>query len=246
MPNFVEISRFERYLRTHSAFSSQNKPDYSYKSSILSKGLDREFNSYKLQEHYNFMSINNFDEDYGLYIPQCCDSSSLNYWFDDLAHRFGFCAILEARRILNANYHRLSRLKSRIYSILSCNSLNCYFVTLTFTNNVLSKTSSYTRRLYVTRFLKSVSFNYVANIDFGSKNGREHFHAVLSSEFLEPKLWKYGRLDYEIISKSQLSIDKLSLYVSKLTNHAIKKTTKRTSLIYPKFTRTTDWERVRQ
>lgn len=234
MQDFVEISRFERYLRTHSAFSSQNKPDYSYKSYILSQGLDREFNSYKLQSHYNSMSTNNFDVYYGLYIPPSCDKSSLNYWFDDLAHRFGFCAILEARRILNANYHRLSRLKNRISSIISCNSLTSYFVTFTFTNNALSKTSQKTRRLYVTRFLKSNSFDYVANIDFGSKNGREHYHAVLSSVFLDPKLWKYGRLDYEIISKSELSVDKLSLYVSKLTNHAIKKTTHRTSLIYPK------------
>lgn len=237
MPDFVEISRYESYLRSHSAFSSNFKPDYSYKSYILSKGLDKEFNSFKLQQHYNLMTSNYFDVDYGLYIPQCCDSSTLNYWFDDLAHRFGFCAILESRRILNANYHRVSRLRSRIESII-CGNLNnerSYFVTLTFTNKTLNTTSKLTRRRYVTRFLKSISKNnYVANIDYGLKNGREHYHCVLRCSFLDPKLWKYGRLDYEIINLSSKSVEKLSLYVSKLTNHAIKETTKRSSLIYPK------------
>ena len=233
MVDFVEISRYEKYLKSHSAFFNKNTIDYDYKSFIMKKGLDKEFNSFKRQSHYNFMYLNNLHNDFGIYIPSHCDTSSLNYWFDDLAHRFGFCAILEARRILNANYHRITRLKSRINSII-CSSLNSYFVTLTFTNKVLKKTSLKTRRLYVTQFLKKFSFNYVANIDFGFKNGREHYHAVLSTEFLDPKVWPYGHLDYELIRVNEKSIDKLSLYVSKLTNHAIKTTTKRTALIYPK------------
>lgn len=234
MQDFLEISRYEKYLKSHSAFCGISKPDYIYKSNILKKGIDKELKQFNLQSHYHIMSINNFGEDFGLYIPNCLDSSALSFWFDDLAHRFGFCAILEARRILNANYHRVSRLRSRVENIL-LNNEKSFFLTLTFTNKTLKSTNSLTRRRYVTRFLRSISDSqYVANIDFGAKNGREHYHAVVGCDFINSSLWEYGHLDFEPIIVNEKSIDKVSLYVSKLTNHAIKQTTKRSSLLYPK------------
>lgn len=239
MIDFLEISRFERWLKSHTSENYQ-KIDYSYKSKCLKNGLDKSLNTIKLHEHYNIMSKNNFGDLYGLYIPQHFSDDSLTYWFDDLAHKFGFCSILEARRINDARYHRTSRLRSRISSIISCSSSDScsYFLTLTFTNKVLDSTSKKTRREYVTRYLKSISLlsQYVANIDFGSKNGREHYHAVVSSDFIDNTSWKYGAMKYEIInSSSDKDSELLSKYISKLTNHAIKETTKRSSLIYPKF-----------
>ena len=68
----------------------------------------------------------------------------------------------------------------------------CSFLTLTFTDEVLNNTTEETRRRYVARFLKSISENYVGNIDYGSKNEREHYHAIVEGQDLDLTGWTYG------------------------------------------------------
>ncbi|MBO5947726.1 hypothetical protein J6Q66_02690 [bacterium] len=160
------------------------------------------------------------------------------------------CLFKECCKILNANQHRKRRLKNRIENI-SSTGLG-YFVTFTFTDSFFDNTDSFTRRRYVSRFLKSISSNYVANIDFGKKNEREHYHAVVqiekltNCEFFYHK--KYGYISYSADEFSEVSrwgyysirkikvtdkdFVKLAKYVSKLSNHAVKETTKRNALIY--------------
>lgn len=138
----------------------------------------------------------------------------------------------EAERVYDANKHQVSRVKKRIVQMLTT-SKHCVFLTLTFRDDVLASTTSETRRQYVRKFLKQYSNHYVANIDYGGKNGREHYHAVVD-ERIDPNSWVYGNLDvkkvrYNPESKSPV---KLAKYVAKLTNHAIKETTKRCHLIY--------------
>lgn len=107
------------------------------------------------------------------------------------------------------------------------------FLTLTFNNKTLNNTSSDTRRKYVRRFLKENCVCYVANKDFGGRNGREHYHAVvLVKGQLNYTNWSYGALNGQKIRLNGTSNTKLAKYVSKLTNHAIKKTCKRNVLIY--------------
>lgn len=138
----------------------------------------------------------------------------------------------EAERIVDAQNHRTWRLKDRVSDIVQ-NYSKPTFVTLTFSDEVFERTSKETRRRYVRRFLVSQSGKkspYVANIDFGKEKGREHYHAVCSFE-VDPWAWKYGILDVERIRKSSKPIV-LAKYVSKLTNHAIKETARRSALIY--------------
>lgn len=134
----------------------------------------------------------------------------------------------EAKKINHASYERANRLRQRISKIIQKDSL---FLTFTFTDKVLSSTSSDTRKQYVRRFLSSFSVPYVANVDFGSKNGREHYHAILQMPKINLTEWKYGALNGKIVRSSTDDV-KLAKYISKLTNHAIKETTKRQAIIY--------------
>lgn len=137
----------------------------------------------------------------------------------------------EGYRLINNNYKRTSRLRDRISRICQKPSL---FLTLTFTDDVLNKTSSATRRRYVARFLKSVAADYVGNIDYGEKNGREHYHAVVLCDNIDHNAWPYGAINFKKITYTENSSTTIAKYVNKLTNHAIKETTKRCSLLYPK------------
>lgn len=97
------------------------------------------------------------------------------------------------------------------------------FLTFKFSDDTLFNTSQDTRRQYVRRYLKSYADSYVANIDYGLKNGREHFHAVVDCEFVDLKFWdKYGNLDYEKIPHLRQDSLKLAKYINKLTNHSVK------------------------
>lgn len=110
----------------------------------------------------------------------------------------------------------------------------CIFVTLTFNDKSLQNTTEVTRRRYVSRYLKEQSDYYIANIDYGEKNGREHYHAVVFGHLDLEKWHKYGGIDVERIKSGLNDNLKVSKYISKLTNHAIKNTCKNKRLIYSK------------
>lgn len=137
----------------------------------------------------------------------------------------------DCKKINDATYHRDIRCKTKIECILSY-SESPVFLTLTFTDETLSKTSQKTRRKYVVEYLKSQSAIYVANIDYGGKNGREHYHAIVIGKVDRTKWSKYGSINFKIIHNSEDDIKRVSKYVSKLTNHAIKNTTKGNRVIY--------------
>lgn len=139
----------------------------------------------------------------------------------------------ECERINHAYYERVRRLKQRIEHMLN-NGKNV-FLTLTFRDKTLNKTSAKTRRDYVRKYLKQFNCEYVANIDFGEEHEREHYHAVLNKEFINPLTWNFGNLDVKQVrtaTENELDCIRLAKYVAKLTNHAIKETTKRSNIIY--------------
>lgn len=135
----------------------------------------------------------------------------------------------EARKINYAYYSRVKRLKNKIAKMLE--SGNCIFLTFTFTDKVLESTNADTRRQKVRRYLSSYNCDYVANIDFGAKNGREHYHALIQTDKVDYKAFDYGALNGEKV-RSTNDFVKLAKYISKLTNHAIKDTCKGSRMIY--------------
>lgn len=138
----------------------------------------------------------------------------------------------EAERINLAYYARVKRLKDRISSMLR--EGRCYFLTLTFSDATLERVSAKTRRRYVTYFLKSLSDTYVANIDFGSENHREHYHAVVMADGVDMSAWDcFGFSKAQKIA-SEDDYTPIAKYISKLTNHAVKATTSGCRAIYSK------------
>lgn len=201
-------------------------PDYQAKARVISSGLLKAYKQVKRAEYAEYVKVA-----WGEKIN--CDMDILTAE----EQRFFYSQFApddwrEAKRVYDCNRQQTARLKKRIENMVA-RSPDCTFLTLTFTDYWLSRTSAETRRQYVSRFLKANASEYVANIDFGGKNGREHYHAVTDTR-INPKKWIYGNLDvkkvrYNPESKSSV---KLAKYVAKLTNHAIKETTKRCALIY--------------
>lgn len=141
----------------------------------------------------------------------------------------------EAEKVNHASYERVKRLKDRVKYIIE--NYPTTFITLTFTQDCLERTTPGSRKQLVVRWLKSHGVPYVANIDFGKENEREHYHAVIGSQSLDYKSWhRNGALKgKKVVKKTNLEKDgdiKLAKYISKLANHAIKETCKRNALIY--------------
>lgn len=158
-----------------------------------------------------------------------CNSNDLWSWcVENNLHK----EYKECIKINNASYKRAQRLKERIASML--NKGDCIFITMTFNDSALNSSDAKQRRVAVSRFLKSCNGQYVANVDYGAKNHREHYHAVIQSSSIDLSAWrKYGNINVERVRLCDSDTNtKLAKYVAKLSNHAIKETTKRSALIY--------------
>lgn len=206
------------------------KPDYKLKSKILAE--------YKKLDLYNKCKKVVYKSFYVGNVTQQELDNSLNTL--TMLENTNPVEFKEYRRISDAKHARVRRIKKRIFDMIYKN--DCLFLTLTFTNDALERTSSPFRRIAVRRFLNYFNVPYVANIDFGKKNGREHYHAVIQIGEIDYHLWTYGAIkglrvrndlkyDEDGVITSE-SVEKISRYVAKLTNHAIKETTRRSVIMY--------------
>lgn len=118
-----------------------------------------------------------------------------------------------------------------------------YFLTLTFKNEVLARTTEETRRQYVRKALKGISDTYVANIDYGKNTEREHYHAIVEPLPGHLATWKngkrfyqdmpdlrswikdYGFVTIEKIGSTEDDMKKVAKYTAKLSAHALKEST---------------------
>lgn len=190
--------------------------DYEYKAKVLESGLPKLYN--KISYALFVGGSKEYDLQSAIQIDNFMSELNGSDWY-------------ECQKINNANFHRVRRLKWRIQSMLE--SGMCNFVTLTFKDDVLANTSRDTRKQYVRKYLKQLNVPYVANIDFGGKKGREHYHALIQSDCLNYDLWhKYGAIKGERVIVIDNSNVRLAKYISKLTNHAIKETTGCQRIIY--------------
>jgi hypothetical protein len=197
------------------------------KQIILENNLHREVGQLSLKGYRLYQKEVN-----GLYYP-----SLINYSYQELENEFtnfvnlyGYTTLKVANNLNRASYYRTARLKERIREAVESGS--AWFITITFSPETLAKTNEKTRRVYVSRWLKSLTPFYVANIDYGKKKGREHYHAVITSDQRPPKTWSYGFIDILKVATTETDTKRISKYISKLTNHAIKNTTKSKRIIY--------------
>lgn len=208
--------------------------DYAFKSYVLNKHSDL-IQKQKTSSLYDY-AIQQLNEN-GVVMHILTHSKSDLFTQSDLFYECINNGLekeyRECIKINKASYERTKRLKNRISDMLL--NGNCIFLTLTFNDETLQDTTPKERRVAVSRYLKSFNCKYVANIDFGSQNHREHYHAVINCDNISFDGWrKYGNINAERIRNRDIKSDKTKLakYICKLSNHAIKETTKRSSLIY--------------
>lgn len=217
-------------LLSYKLLSKEQKQEL--KQIILENKLHRKVGELSLKGYRLYQREQN-----GLYYPSLNDYSfqDLENELTNFVNLYGHTTLKVANNLNRASYYRTARLKERIREAVLSGS--AWFITITFSPETLAKTNEKTRRVYVSRWLKSLTPFYVANIDYGLKNEREHYHAVITSDQRPPKSWSYGFVDILKVKTTETDTKRVSKYISKLTNHAIKNTTKSKRIIYSRETK---------
>lgn len=130
------------------------------------------------------------------------------------------------------NWNEICKWCFAITQIKSHSKYKLIFGTLTFNDKTLSNTSERTRTRYITKFLSENTFHYIANIDYGSKNNREHYHFIaMVEDKLSCKNWQYGSSKFQFIAFSREDLKATKNYLLKLNNHSYKESTKQKRII---------------
>lgn len=124
-------------------------------------------------------------------------------------------------RTVKNRWAKSSRIKKRLLFMLQNPSNDpLYFATFTFDEYYI--TLPYlTLRTYISKFLMANFSEYICNVDYGSLNGRLHFHAVVRCRGQPPQS-PYGFCDYRRLFNTDENIGQCSNYLNKLTNHSTK------------------------
>lgn len=160
-----------------------------------------------LYSHYSLAKIYQFELDF-MHKP----SDYLTNLFDSIYNKYH----VSYKDIINlriSDFKKFKRIKTRIEKM---DNNNLWFCTWTISDKYLKRDHK--------RKLKSMysKFNYIINLDFGKKNGRKHYHGIIESINM-PIAWSYGFCKFIKVDNSDS--DKLSKYLNKITNHALKDTT---------------------
>ena len=132
----------------------------------------------------------------------------------------------QANKLIKARREKARRVRKRIDDIMKNDAL---FLTFTFTDEILASTTFEKRKRYIKDWLGKLNCPYVANLDYGKKNGREHYHAVVGISSVDFDTYTFGNLYGEKIRVGSNSIA-LSRYIVKLTAHCLKDTAR--TIIY--------------
>lgn len=153
----------------------------------------------------------------------------------------------ECQQLYENRKRRQSTLSERLYywSVLR-KDVETYFFTFTFSDKTLENTSPDYRKKALERLLKPICLDYSLNIDHGNKTEREHYHGFMVLERGKyPRkpikatnhkgkaeiIWrtdalngyKMGSYTLKEIKPKNKDIKKVSSYIDKVTNHALKK-----------------------
>lgn len=112
-----------------------------------------------------------------------------------------------------------------------------FFATFDFNDDALIKKAD-TRKQKVRRTLSNVADDYIMNIDYGEKKGREHYHAIVElpkndsnfylNEYGHIKhkiiddLYDFGNYDLEEVRLDDIDKKRLARYMNKLVFHSVK------------------------
>jgi len=131
-------------------------------------------------------------------------------------------------RHLRSRYEQIKTIRNRVDEIISND--HAYFITISIAPDHYGKSKEiYHRKL---KEAMSVASRWIANEDWGDRNGRYHFHALAcfkdqydysTHDHTMKILWAYGSIDFQpIYCKNSEAI---ANYIAKLSNHCIKEKT---------------------
>lgn len=165
-----------------------------------------------------------------------------NSLMDDFWCCFGDDVTRVCRNVDKSRRDKAKRCRERVENSVTCG--NAFFITLTFKDDILLNTTEKTRRTYVSRAFKAIGYRYVANIDYGDKTHREHYHGIIEPLPSCLASWKNGKREYkdvpdfrewcnrygfvtiERIGDTEKDAKKVAKYTAKLSAHALKKSTR--------------------
>lgn len=116
------------------------------------------------------------------------------------------------------------RISDRVQHMIESEK-NVYFLTFTFNDENLPLND--TQKILSGNTLHDFMIDnnvlmYVANVDYGKKNGRFHWHAVaLSENPFSHEFWTMGTVNFKKVPKTSIPL-KLTRYIIKLKRHATK------------------------
>lgn len=179
------------------------------------------------------------------------DYARLNWIYDSSSFE-------ECRKYYLSRQAKQRRLFKRISKYF--NRGFAFFVTLTFDDYYLQSLSFASKREAVTSFFRGLNAFYIANVDYGEKNNRIHYHAFIVLENIPDNVnikkiknrlfynipgWRFGFSSFAIINGYDSDIKRISKYINKLTNHAVKDTADK--IIYcrkvPSWAKVLDYEK---
>lgn len=194
--------------------------DYNLKSELMNNGL---YDFYKLwcQSSNLYYLLITYGYEYPSYL--------IPYLDYPIENTLTYEELRECQRIYDAHRQRSLRIKKKISLMIQ---KPCIFLTLTFTDDTLSSTSETTRRRYIVSYLSQFNVPCIANKDFGKENCREHYHAIIQTPHIDYSLYTLGAINGIRVVVGTETDTRISKYISKLTNHSIKETTKNSRLIY--------------
>lgn len=204
---------------------SKAKYSNDFKSEVVAQGKIKEVLRKKKQLYFDSL-VEVLNEEEGVFYKTLKDNKWNDYLLENLNDKQFDCAL----RMIESKRRKAQKVRKKITELVLGG--NAVFLTLTFTDEVLQKTSQETRRRYVARFLKEVSGDYVANIDFSPDINREHYHAVVIKR-VDLKSWSYGFAYAEKVRCHVSDLARVSKYITKLTAHALK--VDATRLIYSRL-----------
>lgn len=140
---------------------------------------------------------------------------------------------------------RQARYLKRVDAMLKKDYFNCYFLTFTFTDATLKRTTQRTRERYIKEWLNQQASEFLLNCDYGDLNKREHYHAFIISRYkvivydapqrhnVFIKAKKISATLYNNGKRQNIDKDyRYTITAENLTNHAFKDSTENSKIIY--------------
>ena len=197
---------------------------YDFKEFVVLTGLINIYVAYRHYDYYYQKYLDNLQKDRLDIIPiSYLPYADFVYYAKNFPYLWKVCENMYLARLQKAR-----RIKNRLFFMNKFYSdKTFYFLTMTWTDKNLANFTEKNRRKYVTEYLRSISYSYVSNIDFGEKFDREHYHAVVVADYIYASDWnkRFGNLNFEVISSLDRDNKKIARYIDKLSSHAVKGST---------------------